>query len=307
MLIHCVSAQDLLIRASWATESDLLELLLPPTTEDMRCLLVLDDLHILENEDDEELYRDPELLLVHNSILVALDRVSCASYFILGVCRAASQLPKEFVRIGRLEKEISMPAPTQVQREEILASILNDVTKHKRHRWAESLASQTAGFVALDLRRLCADAWTRAWSRSQDNVEITWYDLREAAHTCVPSQLAELDVTKTAPYPEDHVATDMLKVHKWSWRAFGGYDDVKKRLFRTVVMPWRRFISVLGQSDDENRVIQDEWITPPSGVLFYGPPGVGKTFAASCLASSLGLHVIKVRCLYVSGAKEELE
>ena len=269
---------------------------------------MLDDLHILGNEDGEDPYRDPELLLVHNSILVALDRISGASNFILGICHAASQLPKEFVRIGRLEKEIRMTPPTQVQREEILATILSDVTdKHKRHRWAESLASQTAGCVALDLRRLCADAWTRAWSRSQDNVEFTWYDLREAAHTCVPSQLAELDVTKTAPYPEQDVATDMLKMHKWSWRDFGGYNDVKKRLFRTVVMPWRRFISALGQRDDEDLVTQESWITPPSGVLFHGPPGVGKTFAASCLASSLGLHVIKVRLLYVSGSTEELE
>lgn len=308
MYIHWVSAQDLSVRASWASESDLLELLLPPTTEDMRCLLVLDDLHILGNEDGEDPYRDPELLLVHNSILVALDQVSPTSSFIIGVCRVASQLPKEFVRIGRLEKAIHMPPPTQVQREEILASILHDMTnKNKRRRWAESLASQTAGFMALDLRRLCADAWTRAWSRSQVNIEITWYDLREAAQRCVPSQLAELDVTKTAAYPEEDFTPDMLKVHKWSWRAFGGYNDVKKRLFRTVVMPWRRFISVSGQGDDENFESRESWITPPSGVLFHGPPGVGKTFAASCLASSLGLHVVKVRCLYVSGATEERE
>jgi len=36
-------------------------------------------------------------------------------------------------------------------------------------------------------------------------------------------------------------------------------------------------------------------ITPPAGVIFYGPSGVGKTFAAECLASSLGLNVIKVK------------
>jgi SpoVK/Ycf46/Vps4 family AAA+-type ATPase len=308
MYIHWVSAQDLLMRASWATESDLLELLLPATTEATRCLLVLDDLHILGNEDSEDPFRDPELLSVNNSILVALDRVSRGvSSFVLGICHVASQLPNEFARIGRLEKEIHMPPPTQVQREEILASILHDATnENKRHRWAECLASQTAGCVALDLRRLCADAWTKARSRSQEDVEITWNDLREAAQICVPSQLAQLDVSKTAPYPEEDGAPDILKVHEWSWRDFGGYSAVKKRLFRTVVMPWRRFISVSGQGNDENLEIQESWITPPSGVLFHGPPGVGKTFAASCLASSLGLHVVKVRCLYGSCASEEL-
>lgn len=305
MYIHLVSAQDLLVRASWATESDLLELLMPATTEAARCLVVLDDLHVLGNEDSDDPFRDPELLLLNNSLLIALDRMSRrASSFVLGICHVASQLPREFVRIGRLEKEIHMPPPTQVQREEILASILQDGTnKNMRHRWAECLASQTPGCVALDLRRLCADAWTKAWSRSQDDVEITWNDLREAAQICVPSQLAQLDVTKTAPYPGEDSAPDILKVHEWSWRDFGGYSAVKKRLFRTVVMPWRRFISVSG---NENLEIQESWVTPPSGVLFHGPPGVGKTFAASCLASSLGLHVVKVKCLYGSFAAEEL-
>lgn len=197
-----------------------------------------------------------------------------------------------------------MPPPTQVQRGEILASILHGAMKEsKRHIWAQCLASQTAGCVASDLRRLCADAWTKAWSRSQDDIEITWNFLREAAQICIPSQLAQLDVTKTSPYPEEDGAPEILKVHEWSWCNFGGYSAVKKRLFRTVVMPWRRFISVSG---DKNLEIQESWVTPPSGVLFHGPPGVGKTFAASCLASSLGLHVVKVKCLLGSFASDEL-
>ena len=35
-------------------------------------------------------------------------------------------------------------------------------------------------------------------------------------------------------------------------------------------------------------------MSKPSGVLFHGPPGNGKTLAAMCLASSLGLHCVKV-------------
>eukprot|EP00957_Ditylum_brightwellii_P147623 11242261-Ditylum_brightwellii.AAC.2 len=33
----------------------------------------------------------------------------------------------------------------------------------------------------------------------------------------------------------------------------------------------------------------------PSGVLFHGPSGCGKTAAALCLASSMGLHCVKVK------------
>jgi SpoVK/Ycf46/Vps4 family AAA+-type ATPase len=292
MHVQWVSAQDLLVRASWATEDDLLDLIVPQKSE-KRCLLVIDDLQVLASEEEEDSLYDPELLLVHNSILEALDRLSTVtpSPFILGIAREASQLPKGLVKIGRLEKERAIEPPSQVQREEIIASILEDVTDNvKRRRWSETLASQTAGCVASDLRRLSADAWTRAWSRSPDNVEITWNDLRGAAHNCVPSQLAQLDVTKTPVFPhEGDGPPDPLKIHEWSWRNFGGYHEVKKRLYRTVVMPWRRSIA------NENDEIRDRWVTPPSGVLFHGSPGVGKTVAASCLASSLELQVVKVR------------
>ena len=114
MYIHLVSAQDLLVRASWATESDLLDLLLPPLTG-KRCVVVLDDLQVLASP-DEEPHHDPELLLVRNSILQSFDRAKPSS-FVLGICHVASHLPKELVRVGRLEKEIYMPPPTQFQRE----------------------------------------------------------------------------------------------------------------------------------------------------------------------------------------------
>lgn len=297
MHILWVSAQDLLARASWASESDLLEMLLPKTT-DKRCLIVIDDLQILTNEDNErDTFQDPELLLVHNSILEALARLSRTTTlpFVLGIAHSATQLPKELVRIGRLEKTVHMNPPTQLQREQILEFLLqDDENQEKRCKWAETLASHTPGCVASDLCRLCADAWTRAWSRPSDIVDISWNDLRDAAFTCVPSQLAQLDVTKTPVYPnEDDGPPDPLLVHEWSWRKFGGYHEVKKRLYRTVVMPWRRCM-MKTSGRDENKQIRESWVTPPSGVLFHGPPGVGKTLAASCLASSLGLHVVKV-------------
>lgn len=300
-----ISAQDLLVRASWSTEADLLELLIPKSPVGTRLLLVIDDLQILESdENDEDSLTDPELLLVHNAILEALAQVSTTkpSPFILGITHVASRLPKGLIRIGRLEKNVVMNPPTQLQREDILKSILVDVDNdEKRQKWAETLASQTAGCVAADLCRMAASAWTTAWSRSPDrDIEIMWNDLRDAAQAIVPSQLAQLDVAKTESFPQDgEEPPDPHEVHEWSWRNFGGYEEVKKRLYRTVVMPWRLLIATTGRGSDgdQTQQIRKSWVTPPSGVLFHGPPGVGKTLAASCLASSLGLHVVKVRLL----------
>jgi transitional endoplasmic reticulum ATPase len=67
-----------------------------------------------------------------------------------------------------------------------------------------------------------------------------------------------------------------------------GYASVKQRVYRTVVVPWRRQMSRRSSADGLT-------IVPPSGILFHGPSGCGKTMAANCLGSSLGLPMIKVR------------
>jgi SpoVK/Ycf46/Vps4 family AAA+-type ATPase len=48
-------------------------------------------------------------------------------------------------------------------------------------------------------------------------------------------------------------------------------------------------------SSSDSSVLLPGSIAPPSGILFHGPSGCGKTLATSCIGSSLGLPVIKVR------------
>jgi len=240
----------------------------------------------------------------------------------LGIGTEAFHLPLELVKVGRLEKEFSMLPPSQRQRELILENMLtqlvinqekdkkNDGTHHQQSQWAELLATLTAGCVAADLRRLCADAWNRSLARSirsdgGDNSEdtmfagtpssaaavITWEDLAEAARNCVPSQLAALDVNKPKSFLPDCSVGDWSRIHELSWSDCAGYASVKKRVYRTVVVPWRRHLSNDASLADST----SKSIAPPSGVLFHGTSGCGKTLAANCLGSSLGLPTIKVR------------
>ena len=107
----------------------------------------------------------------------------------------------------------------------------------------------------------------------------------------VPSQLALLDVVKPASHNVMDT-TDWRTIHSESWKQLSGCDATKKRIYRTVVLPWRRvYLSSTGPAD----LALAGAIVPPSGVLFHGPSGVGKTVAATCLASSLGLPMIRVR------------
>lgn len=317
--IHRVSVHDLILQAAWAAEDHLMEALRPPPSLGNRpSVLVLDDLDAagIDDELSSSTSNDQERRLVRNSITQIIDEMVGQRVAILGIGWESSQLPTELVRVGRLEKEISMLPPSQSQREQILSSMLIDIFKDSMEdenacirctEWAELLASMTAGCVAADLRHLCADAWNRCRARDAandfDNLNlvdsavdscrhvslITWNDLSEAARNCVPSQLAALDVTKFTFLLDSCSVGDWLRIHELSWKGFAGYANTKKRIYRTVVVPWRRLRS------RDSSLSTLESITPPSGVLFHGPSGCGKTFAASCLGSSLGLPMIKIR------------
>lgn len=119
---------------------------------------------------------------------------------------------------------------------------------------------------------------------------LDWADLKYAAHVIVPSQLSLLDVVKPKTYNTTD-ATDWETIHYKSWKELSGYESVKKRLYRTIVLPWRRVYLSSKPPDDAVAGA----IVPPSGVLFHGSSGVGKTIAAQCLGSSLGLPMIRVR------------
>lgn len=285
--------------------------------------------------------------------------------FILGLCRTnSSRLPVELVRVGCFEKVMEMPPPSQQQREIIMSSLLESVletssrpiylstkqdqhlshrskniskyredNKHLIYQWAVLLAPQTAGCVASDLRRICADALIKAIARHppssnfyatetkndvfqeylNDNesapIILTWEDIRESTRNCIPSQLSQMDVSMTRFVGYEDVigydgSIDYRKRFEIGWKNFGGYADMKKRIYRSVVGPWRRLtdLNIISVTNSNEKHSKDDYekpsqyidTPPPSGVLFHGPSGCGKTFAAHCLASSLGLHIIKV-------------
>lgn len=323
MQVHWVLVHDLILRAS--NETNLIHYVIPSSITSstmhesgLSWMIIVDDLHILErSSDSDDTATDMELLLVRNAILQAMDQRPSNCLF-LGLGQSAKQLPTEFLRIGRLEKQIVMHPPTQSQRQAIMMKLLASTPQVKStktsqrdllERWVEILAaSPTAGCVAADLRRLCTDAFTRALAKQNKRMDyvslssfalidiLSWEDLREAARKCTPSQLAQLDVTKPTawlidnPTVLDNIPDETRRRHEESWHRFGGYPEVKKRVYRTVVGPWKRHIDKKTPSDSHSFGIQ-----PPKGVLFHGPSGCGKTLAATCLASSLGLAVVQVR------------
>lgn len=79
-----------------------------------------------------------------------------------------------------------------------------------------------------------------------------------------------------------------------------GMDTIKSMIKQDVIDPLLH--------PEKNK---DYGIEPPNGVLFYGPPGCGKTFFAECMADEVGFNFMKVKpsdvgSKYVHGGQEKI-
>ena len=92
--------------------------------------------------------------------------------------------------------------------------------------------------------------------------------LLKALKTVRPSAMRELQVN----------------VPNVTWEDIGGLDDLKLKLKQAVEWPIKR-----------PEVFLKMGITPPKGVLMYGPPGCSKTMIAKALANESNLNFLAIK------------
>ena len=186
---------------------------------------------------------------------------------------------------GRFAKEIALPVPDALARSEILRLLMKDVNTQDGIVWSE-LGRLTPGFVGADLRALSREAGTIAVRRivasSQRNDNGIPFDIVKV----MPGTAVEMgDLTAAIQCIHPSAKREgFAVVPDVSWSDVGALADVREELIQNVLEP-------IAHPERFRRL----GLEVPAGVLFFGPPGCGKTLLAKALANYSGANFISVK------------
>lgn len=185
-------------------------------------------------------------------------------------------------RPGRFDRELDMGIPDEKGRLEILQIKTRDMRLGKDVD-LESLARGTHGYVGADLQQLCMEA---ALECIRSKMGLIDFDKDRVDKKILDSILVEgkhFDHAMSVVHPSS-LRENQVEVPDVHWEDVGGLEDVKRELHETVQYPVEH---------------ADKYIkfgmNPSKGVLFYGPPGCGKTLLAKAIANECGANFISIK------------
>ncbi|KAK9344417.1 P-loop containing nucleoside triphosphate hydrolase protein [Lipomyces starkeyi] len=177
-------------------------------------------------------------------------------------------------RPGRFDREIELRIPDVSARTDILTLQLQKTPHSLSDAQIANIASKTHGFVGADIAALTREAVMCAVARGDElsmpveEMLVTSDDFDTAMLTVRASAMREI----------------FLETPKVYWADIGGQEEVKQKLKEAVEWP-------LTHPESFSRL----GITPPRGILLYGPPGCSKTLTAKALATEAGLNFLAVK------------
>ncbi|XP_060948384.1 transitional endoplasmic reticulum ATPase [Limanda limanda] len=185
-------------------------------------------------------------------------------------------------RFGRFDREIDIGIPDPTGRLEIL-QIHTKNMKLSEDIDIEKISRETHGHVGADLAALCSEAALQAIRKKLtlidledesidadllNSLSVTMDDFQWALSQSNPSALREM----------------VAEVPQVNWADIGGLEEVKRELQELVQYPVEypdKFLKF--------------GMTPSRGVLFYGPPGCGKTLLAKAIANECQANFISIK------------
>merc|ERR1712165_239801 len=185
-------------------------------------------------------------------------------------------------RFGRFDREVDIGIPDAVGRMEILRIHTRNM-KLDEDVDPEAVARETHGFVGADIAALCTEAAMQCIREKMDLIDIE-------------DEQIDAEILDSMAVNQDHfrhalgvsnpssLRETVVEVPNVSWDDIGGLEDVKRDLKELVQYPV-----------EHPEKFEKFGMSPSKGVLFYGPPGCGKTLMAKAVANECQANFISVK------------
>ncbi len=208
--------------------------------------------------------------------------VSRGQVIVIGASNRPNAIDPALRRPGRFDREIEIHVPDRDSREEILLIHTRGMPLSPNVD-LKTLSDVTHGYVGADLEALCREAAMKTLRRvlpkvdfREETIPTEVLDKLEVIHDDFLQALKE--ITPTA------VREVFIESPNVPWTSVGGLDDVVNRIIEAIEWP-------LKNPDAFKRI----GISPPRGILLYGPPGCGKTLIARAVATESEANFISVK------------
>ena len=221
---------------------------------------------------------------VVSQLLTLMDSLKADSnVMVIGATNRPNVIESALRRPGRFDRELEIPIPDEDGRLEILKIKTKDMTLETDVDLFQ-IARDTHGYVGADLQQLTM----------------------EAALQCIRSNIVNLDIDSDEPFNEDELEVlrvdnehfvhalsvcdpstlrdNKVEVPDIKWEDIGGLEETKRELQEMVRYPI-----------EHRHLFERFGMQASRGVLFYGPPGCGKTLMAKAIANECGANFISVK------------
>lgn len=221
---------------------------------------------------------------VVSQLLTLMDSLKPSSnVMVIGATNRPNVIESALRRPGRFDRELEIVIPDEDGRHEILNIKTRDMQLASDVDLFQ-IARDTHGYVGADLQQLTM----------------------EAALQCIRSNIGNMDVDSEDPVPEEVLESlkvtdahfghalsvcdpstlrdNKVEVPNIKWEDIGGLEETKRELQEMVRYPI-----------EHRHLFERFGMQASRGVLFYGPPGCGKTLMAKAIANECGANFISVK------------
>jgi len=218
-----------------------------------------------------------------SQLLTLMDGLKARAHVVvIGATNRPNTIDAALRRFGRFDREVDIGVPDENGRLEVLR-IKTKNMKLGDDVDLEQLAKETHGYVGADIAALCTEGAMQCIREKMDVIDL---DDDEIDAEILDSMAVSQENFRTALGTSNPSALreTVVEVPNVTWNDIGGLEGVKRELQEVVQYPV-----------EFPEKFEKFGMSPSKGVLFYGPPGCGKTLLAKAIANECQANFISIK------------